>query len=218
MVLYEMLTGTTPFAASAQTDLLVAILSREPAALSRVLPNVSDRLEEVVNRLLFKDQQARYQTADELIHDLEGVRKQAIPSSSKRRMRVPGTLWKRLAVVVIAALVVVAGVFYFRNWEAKRSSTWAADEQRRRVVALLPFENLSHDPEQEYFSEGISEEISGQLFKARLASDDQPECGCAAQKRAQQPAANRAGTGCRKPDYRSCASGGRAGTSERGAR
>ena len=165
VVLYEMLTGTTPFAASAQTDLLVAILSREPAALSRVLPNVSDRLEEVVNRLLFKDQQARYQTADELIHDLEGVRKQAIPSSSKRRMRVPATLWKRLAVAVIAALVVAAGVFYFRNWEAKRSSTSAADEQRRRVVALLPFENLSHDPEQEYFSEGMSEEISGQLSK-----------------------------------------------------
>ncbi len=164
VVLYEMLAGSPPFRASTQTDVLVAILTQEPATLSRALPNVSEGLEKLVGRLLSKDVQARYQTAEELMHDLEGARAESLLPSRKRLLPA----LRLFAIAVMLVLVAGAGLLYYRRVEARKyttSTTASATDAHRRVVALLPFENISHDPDQEYFTEGMGEEISGQLSK-----------------------------------------------------
>ena len=71
VVLREMLTGSAPFVGATGTDVLVAILTKEPAPLVAMLPKVSTWLQQVDRRLLAKDAQKRYQSAAELLRDLQ---------------------------------------------------------------------------------------------------------------------------------------------------
>jgi serine/threonine protein kinase len=173
IVLHEMLTGSAPFEGTTQSDVLAAILTKEPAMLSATLPLVADGLERVDRRMLSKDPQARYQSADEFIQDLEGVRKGLTLPSSWRKVRRPRRVRKVLFGTAIFATVLAAAGFLYHQKKLnpakhEKSSKTSGAEQRRRVVALLPFENISHNPAQDYFSAGITEEINGQL--AKLAS------------------------------------------------
>ena len=67
--------------------------------------------------------------------------------------------WRRLAVAGLLVAVVGLGSIYV----VQRNSSRAADNRSRIMVAVLPFENLSNDPEQEYFSDGLTEEMSTEL-------------------------------------------------------
>ena len=69
-LLYELLSGTAPFAAGTVTDVIVAVLTREPAPLTRVPAAVND----ILRRALQKDRTQRYATAAELLLDLTQAR------------------------------------------------------------------------------------------------------------------------------------------------
>lgn len=168
VVLREMLTGKTPFEGPTQTDVLVAILSKQPSSLPRMLPNAI-ALERVDKRLLSKDPQARYQSADELIQDLEGVGDGLTAPSPWRdvlRVRSP-----RRVIVLASLLILLVAIVGFVHYRSRgdavpvASSKAYSESDHRRVVAVLSFENISHDPSQEYFSAGMTEEINGQLSK-----------------------------------------------------
>jgi serine/threonine protein kinase len=172
VVLHEMLTGSAPFEGTTQSDVLAAILTKEPATLSATLPLIADGLERVDRRLLSKDPQARYQSADEFIQDLEGVRRELTSPPSWRKVLRPRRVRSVLfGAAIFATVLAAAGFLYQRKINPAKhepSSKTSVTEQRRRVVALMPFENISHNPAQDYFSAGITEEINGQL--AKLAS------------------------------------------------
>ncbi|MBX3277944.1 MAG: protein kinase [Acidobacteria bacterium] len=74
VVLYEMLTGRRPFTGATSSDILVAILDREPAPPSTHLPTLPEDLNRIVNRLLVKDAAVRYSSAGELLADLRRVK------------------------------------------------------------------------------------------------------------------------------------------------
>ena len=69
-LLYELLSGTSPFAGGTATDIIVAVLTREPPPLTGVPPAVGD----IVSRALQKDRAQRYATAAELLLDLTHAR------------------------------------------------------------------------------------------------------------------------------------------------
>ncbi len=69
--------------------------------------------------------------------------------------------WRSVALVVLAVLVVAAG---YLGWRRLRPSVKPA-AAKGVVLAVLPFENLSRDPEQEYFSDGLTEEMITQLAR-----------------------------------------------------
>ncbi|MGE0885794.1 MAG: alpha/beta fold hydrolase [Blastocatellales bacterium] len=76
VVLYEMLTGRAPFEGSTTSDVIVAILDREPARLSRRLEDIPAELERIVTKALRKDRDERYQTIKDFHLDLKSLQQE----------------------------------------------------------------------------------------------------------------------------------------------
>ncbi len=74
VVLYEMVAGRSPFAAQSSSDVLVAILDRDPAPLARFDPDTSAELQRIVTKALRKERGQRYQTVQDLLLDLQALR------------------------------------------------------------------------------------------------------------------------------------------------
>jgi serine/threonine protein kinase len=79
VTLYETVAGRSPFAAPSGTDVLAAILDREPAPLMQFEPHTPGELQRIVTKALRKDRERRYQFVKELRLDLESLREEAFP-------------------------------------------------------------------------------------------------------------------------------------------
>ncbi len=162
VVLYEMATGRRPFRQELAPRLTDAILHEGPPAPSSVNRRVSAGLESIILKCLDKEPERRYQSAKELRVDLERLSAGAAVVTASARPRRLGRL--ALASVLAALLVVVGYYAQQRFWPAGKASG-------RIMLAVLPFENMSGDPSQEYFSDGLTEEMIaqlGRLFPQRL--------------------------------------------------
>jgi len=74
VVIYEMVAGRAPFEGGTTSDVIVSLLDKEPAPLSRYSPEVSAELQRIVGKSLCKDREERYQVVKELLIDLKGLR------------------------------------------------------------------------------------------------------------------------------------------------
>jgi TolB-like protein/Tfp pilus assembly protein PilF/tRNA A-37 threonylcarbamoyl transferase component Bud32 len=158
VMLYEMATGQRPFQQKLSTALSDAIL-HQPAPTPRLVNSrLSPELERIILKCLEKDSDNRYQSAKELAVDL---RRLGAPEAARavdaprKRLGRPALA---LMTVLIAAVLGTAGYF-------ARQRFWpqASHPVGRIMLAVLPFDNLSGDPEQEYFSDGLTEEMISQL-------------------------------------------------------
>jgi len=127
VVLYEMATGTQPFRGTTSGAVLGEILTKAPTAPVRLNADVPPEMERIVNKLLEKDRELRYQSASDVRVDLERVRRPLM--------------------------------------ESARETPRTAREQASIVV--LPFENLSPDPENAFFADGLTEEVITDLSQVR---------------------------------------------------
>ncbi|MGA9994367.1 MAG: protein kinase, partial [Pyrinomonadaceae bacterium] len=96
VVLYEMLTGQTPFSGSTPSDVIVSILDREPQPLSTEAAEVPAELERIVRKALRKNRDERYQTVKDMALDLKSLRRDLEVSSEIERSAAP-TLSGRVA-------------------------------------------------------------------------------------------------------------------------
>ena len=113
---YELLTGRTPFAGLTPQQMLAAHVTEEPAPMTRYRPSLSPALQAVVMRCLAKHASDRWQTAQELLGQLEPLMTpsggttpaQTQPVSAAVRPAAPARLWPKVAIGV-AVLAVAAG-------------------------------------------------------------------------------------------------------------
>jgi serine/threonine-protein kinase len=165
-VLYEMAAAQRPFPAKQATQLIAAILKDAPPAPSAVHSGVGAELERIILKCLVKEPENRYQSAKELAVDLRRLGAPEAPrvvAESRRRIGRPA-----LALTAVLILAVLGVLGYFA-----RQRFWprATPPAGKVMLAVLPFDNLSADPEQEYFSDGMTEEMIaelGQLQPQRL--------------------------------------------------
>ncbi len=159
-VLYEMATGRRVFLGSGP-PLIDSILHQPPTPPSRLNPKVVPALESIILKCLEKDPSLRYQSAREIGVDLQRLRSSS--STSYTAQAPPAPVRRRLALtiaVVAAAVIALAAVLWLVS--ARKAG---GPEQVQPSIAVLPFVNISADRNQDYFSEGVAEELLDSLTK-----------------------------------------------------
>lgn len=160
VVLYEMATGRRPHAQSSVAALVEAILKEEPAPLRSVRPEIPAEFEAIVCKAMDKDPGLRYQSARELAIDLQRlVSSRNLELIAQPRPRSLGLLWPAVAAV---ACLLIAFVWILVHRATSPPSP--APAPRARVVAVLPFEAIGANPENQALCRGLTE-----LLTARLA-------------------------------------------------
>ena len=189
VLLYEMVAGCLPFEGSTKSEVMASILSeKEPQPLARYSREIPGELERIVAKALRKNRDERYQTSKDLLLDLRSLKQQSdfdkklersSPAQSQPgdvtredaqtatigqaavRSTVghqgPTRLTNKKTIIALGCLLVVASAigayFYFTH----------AVKGPINSLAILPFVNVSNDPNTEYLSDGISESLINNL-------------------------------------------------------
>ena len=141
-VLYEMLCGRQPFAGDSAVDVLADILRRDPPALSLCRDDTPAELVELVGRLLAKRAAERPASANQVRACLDGLRETVTAGSGAPPPMSPTA-----------------------SSDRSRLASGTSRSGIRHAIAVLPFRNLSSNPDNEYFCDGLAEELLNALGK-----------------------------------------------------
>jgi serine/threonine protein kinase/Flp pilus assembly protein TadD len=161
-VLYQLLTRQPPFAGGTTYDTIKLLLETEPKQPRQLNPKVDRELSTICLKCLEKDPQRRYSSAVALAEDLEHWLKHEPVQARRTGIFTRGRKWARrnpstaVLVTLLIALAIGVGATVWNRVSAVPMP---------KSIAVLPFENLSHDPDNAYFADGIQEEILTRLAK-----------------------------------------------------
>lgn len=162
-VLYELATGRRPFFGSTAASLTDAILHQEPPPPSSFSGQISPDLEKIILKALDKHPARRYQSASDLGADLQRARGGQVPlpraAAGARRNRV---------ATIAAALILGIAAVGLNVGGARDQVLEILAPREAEPIAVLPLSNLSQDPKQDYFVDGMTRELITQL--GRIAS------------------------------------------------
>jgi eukaryotic-like serine/threonine-protein kinase len=165
-VLYEMATGHTAFHEKTATATAGAILHKPVAPPGRLTHGLSTHLEDIILKCLEKEAENRYQSAKELAVDL---RRLSAPRAGALVRAAEPKPWRRLvsaAIAVLATLFTVAALLVAFNTGGWRDRLLGRGGQPQiSSLAVLPLANLSRDPEQDYFADGMTEALITDLAR-----------------------------------------------------
>ena len=164
VVLYEMVTGQRPFKGDYEQAVVYSILNEEPDPITSLRTGISTQLERIIDKCFEKRTSARYQHIDELIVDLRKVNQgfQSERSSLKKPAR---KITPIVSIFCILTLIVIIGSFVIHEGILRNESymTTPFEQPWENSIAVLPLKNISPDPDQEYFCDGITEQIINNL-------------------------------------------------------
>jgi serine/threonine protein kinase/Tfp pilus assembly protein PilF len=161
-VLYELLTGHPPFAGGTSYQTIRLLLDTEPRQPRLWNPKIARELSTICLKCLEKDPKRRYSSALALAEDLEHWLKHEPILARRTGLFTRGRKWVRRnpstagLITLLVALSVGSGVVVWNRVFAVPMP---------KSVAVLPFENLSQDPDNAYFADGIQDEILTRLSK-----------------------------------------------------
>jgi eukaryotic-like serine/threonine-protein kinase len=166
VVLYEMMTAVRPFRGETSGVITEAILNRRPVAPVRLNPDLSPKLEEIVNKTLEKDRKLRYQSAADMRTDLQRLKRDSdsarLPATTGAVIPSEEQRGKQWGVIVPAALMVAtlaaAGYFYFHRMPKLTN---------KDTIVLADFSNTTGDP---VFDGTLRQGLSVQLEQSPFLS------------------------------------------------
>jgi serine/threonine protein kinase len=161
VVLYEMIAGQLPFRGEHEQAMMYSILNEEPVPLVSRHSDLPKEILAVLEKALAKDRARRYQQMGEMISDLRSCGKKLEDAKASAGVSKPKRFKKLLPYVITGCAVLVAVIILGRVY------LFAPHEKAITSLAVLPFQNLSADPEQEYFSDGMTEALIGELSKIK---------------------------------------------------
>jgi serine/threonine protein kinase/Flp pilus assembly protein TadD len=161
-VLYQLLTGHPPFAGGTNYETVRLVLETEPRQPRLWNPKIDRELSTICLKCLEKDPRRRYSSALALAEDLEHWLKHEPIRAKRSGFFTHARKWVRRnpsTTVLVTLLVALAAGLGVMTWNRERESAVPVPKS----IAVLPFENLSRDPDNAYFAEGIQEEILTRL-------------------------------------------------------
>jgi len=166
LVLYEMATGRRAFTGDSVGLVYDGILNRQPAVPTSVRSDLPPKLDEIIGKCLEKDRRLRYQTAADLRADLQRLqRERSSPGTaawSATTSRPPRALRRRASLFTAVVVVIAIGIG-LNAGKLRRLVTGTPSLQPIHAVAVLPLQNVSGDSAQDYFADGLTEELINAL-------------------------------------------------------
>jgi serine/threonine-protein kinase len=166
-VFYEMAVNQKVFTRPLASQVIDAIFNQAPVPLRAVNARISPALDDIVMKCLEKEPGHRYQSAKELLVDFRRMAARSstvVPVVGQRRTHGQKKLFLILpAAVVLLAVAAMIGRVGLRNlWERLASS---GRSPQIHSLAVLPLENRSGDPDQDYFADGMTDELITDLSR-----------------------------------------------------
>ena len=162
-VFYHVLTGHPPFAGGTTYETVRLVLESEPRQPWLWNSKVDRDLSTICLKCLDKDPQRRYSSALALAEDLERWLKHEPIQARRTGVLMRGKKWMRRKPAIAALIASLVALAVTAGW-----NVWKSDLPRRPPttgIAVLPFENLSSDKENAYFTDGVQDEILTDLAK-----------------------------------------------------
>ena len=183
IVFYEMLTGRRAFEGETALESISSILKDEPQPISRILPEIPNEIERIVNKTLRKDRDERYQTAKDLLidlkdakHDLEfqnKLERTVSPARAESKTQILQTTTleeinqtitnqtvsnkpktKYLLIGLLSLIILAGGFFGYK---------YLSPTRQIESIAVMPFVNESGNADNEYLSDGMTETLISNL-------------------------------------------------------
>jgi eukaryotic-like serine/threonine-protein kinase len=158
LVLYEMATGRQAFGGGTGGAIIEAVLTRPPVPLRSINPDIPPRLEALIDKALHKDREQRYQHAADMLAELQRL-KRNIDSGSLDREAESGSLIASTVGLRSSASQPISQTL------TQQSGAFRSPRVSKTIgsLAVLPFENLSRDPDNDYLSDGITGSLINNL-------------------------------------------------------
>ncbi len=169
-LIYEMLAGIHPFKRESMTATAAAISNDSPPIAPLRAREIPDRLQKTILRMIAKRPQDRFAKIGEVRSALEGARpvEAALAPQLPAASRKPS--WIRWPVIAVTSGIAALALIWWLSRpgvhpEANHTQSASAMTIKQQSIAVLPFENLSPDPENGFFADGVTEDIINQLSK-----------------------------------------------------
>ncbi|UCG53274.1 MAG: protein kinase, partial [Candidatus Latescibacterota bacterium] len=163
VVLYELVTGRLPFRGDHEQAVLYSILNEKPEPATRDRKDLPRMLDHVLEKALEKSTVSRYHSFHEFVADLGLIKATRSGGKGTALKRTGSGTRKATWIVPLIMLLVIVGYFVVSNFLIDRGEYTPVE---RKMIVVLPFENLG-PPEDEYFADGITEEITSRLASLR---------------------------------------------------
>jgi TolB-like protein/Tfp pilus assembly protein PilF len=158
VILYELLSGRRPFVGASDLDVMHATVHRPIEPLPETVP---PRLRAIVEKALEKSPRDRYQSMRDMVVDLRQLTRQGSEAIAPAGT-APARSWAwAAAIAVVAAAALVVGWTAFGRFGGRRTAN--VESRPIKSIAVLPLRNLSRDPNQEYFADGMTEALTTSL-------------------------------------------------------
>ena len=166
-VLYEMATDRRAFPDELPSRVIDAILHHPPVPPRALNSRISPDLERIILKCLDKDPSRRFQSAKEMLVDLRRLdgtsSNQLVAPQPSPPVRKRAGLFAAYAVAGLLALAILLTGLNVGGWRDRLMGR--PRPAQIRSLAVLPLENRSHDPEQDYFADGMTDELITELAK-----------------------------------------------------
>ena len=176
VILYEMVTGKVPFKGDTPLSIAVKQKSEVPRNPKEINPQIPEDLQHLILKCMQKDKENRYQSARETYSELDKI-EERIPTEERvipEKKPEIKPLRKRLntfilpGVIIIVVAIIIGGYFLFNRIlkkEEPKEPIPISGVKWENSIAVLPFVDLSPQKDQEYFCDGMTDDIISKLSR-----------------------------------------------------
>jgi serine/threonine-protein kinase len=187
VVLYEMLTGKSPFRGEYDQAIIYSILNEEPTPVSEIDKDIPKDVDEVLKNLLSKRPENRYQNANELLADLKAIKQsletgipvEQIKSSVStaeyinklKQEKAASSVFSRKSIIIVPVVIVLLFlILLFKSGDILNLFGTGSLSSERHIV-VLPFTNVDNNPDDQAFVDGLMETLTNKVSDLEQFAD-----------------------------------------------